>query len=214
MNHPAKFNPKLVPYIDLMLGGGKKKVLDPFAGTGWIFDALPGYDWTGVEIEPEWAALHHLTQVGNAIDLTFADCTFDAIITSPTFGNRMADHHLASDSSKRITYRHVLGRPLHDDNTGQFQWGDYYKVMHNLAWEEAYRVLKPGGIFILNIKDHIRSGAVIPVTDWHVANLLTWGFRVAQRATVPLFGNGYGQNGKSRVGYESLIKFVKGDNDE
>jgi hypothetical protein len=64
----------------------------------------------------------------------FDDATFDAICTSPTCGNRMADHHEARDISPRHTYRHVLGRPRTPGNSGALQWGD------GIAGEE-YRAL-------------------------------------------------------------------------
>ena len=49
------------------------------------------------------------------------------------------------------------------------QWGDAYRSFHVKAWREAWRVLRPGGRFVLNIKDHIRNGERMPVTDWHEA---------------------------------------------
>lgn len=82
MKHPAKFNPKLVGPIDRMLGGSTMKVLDPFAGTGWIFDALPHYNWTGIEIE-EWPEMHPFVKQGDAMDLPFRNESFDVVCTSP-----------------------------------------------------------------------------------------------------------------------------------
>jgi hypothetical protein len=42
----------------------------------------------------------------------------------------MADHFTAKDNSKRITYRHYLGRPLNKENTWMMQWGNAYKDKH------------------------------------------------------------------------------------
>ena len=111
----------------------------------------------------------------------FGDATFDAICTSPTYGNRMADHHNARDASPRHTYRHVLGRPLTRGNSGALQWGDgiageEYRALHVAVWTECRRVLKPGGIFVLNVKDHIRGGVLQEVTKWHSVALLMLGF--------------------------------------
>lgn len=208
MSHPCKYNRSLIPHFEQMLGGSRIKVLDPFAGTGYIFDLLPQYDWTGIEIE-EWPNRHPLVQQGNALHLPFEKEYFDAVITSPTYANRLADHHEARDGSKRNTYKHALGHNLHFDNTGQYQWGNDYKVLHHFAWKETYRVLKFGGIFILNIKDHIRKGVRIEVTEWHKSKLIQRGFTFIEEIKVNLKGNGFGTNGKVRVGYESILRFVK-----
>jgi hypothetical protein len=54
----------------------------------------------------------------------------------------------------------VLGRPLTPGNSGALQWGEEYRALHVAVWTECRRVLKPGGIFVLNVKDHIRGGVL------------------------------------------------------
>ena len=61
---------------------------------------------------PEWATQSPLTVVGNALDVAALCPVTDCIVTSPCYGNRMADHHDAKDSSRRITYKHKLGRDM------------------------------------------------------------------------------------------------------
>jgi tRNA G10 N-methylase Trm11 len=151
-------------------------VLDPFAGTGRIA-SIPGIRAVAIEIEQEWA-----TQVvGNALQLPFAAETFDAVFTSCTYGNHMADHHNARDGSKRNTYRHTLGHELHPDNSGQLQWGEQYRLFHEIAWMEVWRLLKPSGMFLLNISDHIRKGVVVPVSEWHESTVVNIGFTIVSR---------------------------------
>lgn len=208
MRHPAKFSDALLPVIRKMLGPSPTtRVLDPFAGSGRVHEL--GADSVGIEIEPEWAALHPCTQIGDALDLPFGPEEFDAIVTSPTYGNRMADHHDAKDDSRRNTYKHALGRDLHPHNSGQLQWGPAYREFHAAAWEEAIRVLRPGGDFILNVSDHIRRKTIEPVTDWHVGWLTRYGlsFLFEQRVETPR--NRQGENGAARVPYESVILFAK-----
>jgi tRNA G10 N-methylase Trm11 len=104
-------------------------VVDPFAGTGRIHELshVPGVRTVGVEIEPEWARLSSGTVVADALALPVADSSVHAICTSPTYGNRHADHHEACDPSLRRTYRHDLGRELHPNNSGRLQWGPDYR---------------------------------------------------------------------------------------
>lgn len=54
-----------------------------------------------------------------------------------------------------------------------------------LAWAEAYRVLRPGGLLILNLKDHIRRGEVQRVTFWHISAAQELGFRCVDQIFVP-----------------------------
>ena len=123
VRHPAKYTDKLLPVFAELLTG-RTRILDPFAGTGKIFELaqwLPEADIQAVEIEPEWAAMNPRTTLGNALHLPWPAESFDAVCTSPCYANRMADHHEAKDASQRNTYRHALGHPLQPDNAGAMQ---------------------------------------------------------------------------------------------
>ena len=151
------------------------------------------------------------TTTGDSRQMHYPDAMFDAICTSPTYGNRMADHHEARDASPRHTYRHTLGRPLTPGNSGALQWGDgtageEYHALHVAVWTECRRVLKPGGIFVLNVKDHIRGGVLQKVSNWHAVTLLMLGFVCTRRVHVPCPGQRHGANGHLRVDYESVIQ--------
>ena len=143
----------------------------------------------------------------------FSEDYFDAICTSPTYGNRMADSHKAKDKSKRNTYTHVLGRQLNKNNSGQMQWGDEYRSLHERVYHECQRVLKPNGIFVLNMKNHIRNGEEIDVTSWHKKVLIGIGFDWLKTESISLKGNGFGANGKVRTGVEYILTFrcIKND---
>jgi SAM-dependent methyltransferase len=205
VHHPAVFSEPILPILADLLEG-YPLVLDPFAGTGRIHQLADlGWDTVGVEIEPEWAHLHPRTRVGNALVLDFGAGAFDAIATSPTYGNRMADHHKAYDPQTRRTYTHDLGRQLHSANSGAMQWGDEYRAFHQQAWLEAVRVLRHGGRFVLNIKDHIRDGRWADVTGWHVATLVELGLTVAAVRPVVTGGFRMGANSPERVDAELVI---------
>ena len=206
--HPAKFTDTLWPVFVEMLRG-RKCILDPFAGTGTIFTIeklLPGCRAEGIELEPEWAALHPRTTQGNALHLSWPDRHFDAVLTSPAYGNRMADN-LSRDRYKRNTYASELGRDLSPDSGAALQWGPRYREFHVAAWTEARRVLCPGAAFVLNCKNHIRGGVLQHVTEWHIDALTSLGFRLQRHERVNTPSMRYGANSDLRVEYESVILF-------
>jgi tRNA G10 N-methylase Trm11 len=159
----------------------------------------------GVEIEPEWAAMDWRTVVGDATALPFPDDVFDVVATSPCYGNRLADHHEAKDGSVRHSYTHDLGRRLHPNNAGQLHWGEAYRDLHDRAWRESVRVLRPGGRFLLNISDHVRKGAVQPVTAWHVETLKGLGLVVVDHWELSTPRLRFGANANTRVDCESVV---------
>lgn len=212
--HPAEYTEVLYPTMARMLQGCTC-ILDPFGGVGGVFMLerwLPGAKIHAVELEPEWAKCNPKTEQGNALYLRWADHYFDGICTSPTYGNRMADGLMVQKETwkkahKYITYAQYLKRKLHPDNSGGMQWGRKYRELHVKAWVEARRVLRDGGIFVLNIKDHIRAGKIIAVTDWHVNILRGLGFSLIKEARIETPGMGKGANRELRVPYESVIQF-------
>ena len=199
VKHPAPYSDNIIKAIqsalDRLLMCGR--VLDPMAGSGRVHE-LSGYETYGVELEPEWAQMHPRTQVGDATALRFDDFSFEAIVVSPCYGNRMADHHDARDNSYRRTYTHVLGRKLSDNNAGAMQWGEEYRDLHRKAWAEAVRVLRPCGLFLLNCKDHTRAGKRMHVTNWHYKTLLDLGLNLVEVSRIDTPHFRYGENREYR----------------
>ncbi len=210
--HPAKFTPKHLNAVieileDLFGPGNDVSILDPFAGIGTVHE-LP-FTTRGIELEPEWANQHELTDIGSALNTKYPDESFDAVVTSPCFGNRMADHHEAKDDSKRHTYRHYLGRPLTEGSSAVMQWGEDYQHFHTEAWSEAKRILKPGGILIINIKDHVRGGKIQHVTKWHSDTCGSIGFKQVDTVIISVTSLTHGENFNQRIPHESLLVFEK-----
>ncbi len=209
--HPAVFSGPILPVVGQLLDPSHQRILDPFAGVGRIHE-LPQYvAWeiatVGVEIEPEWADLHEQTVLGNALDLPFPDDEFDAVATSPTYGNRLADSHNAKDGSVRRSYTHDLGRRLSDDSSGDLHWGPKYREFHEQAWSQVARVLRPGGRFVLNISDHIRKGKRQYVSSWHTATLLAMEFELVDVSRVQTQRLRTGSNAQARVASELVLAF-------
>jgi SAM-dependent methyltransferase len=213
--HPAKFSDQILSEISGYIKPGWM-ILDPFAGTGKVAMLKkyePTIHVTCNEMEKEWCFNEPLVDVWNVGDAEFmtwaGDNTYDAIITSPTYGNRMADHHNAKDGSRRHTYTHCLGHQLHDGNTGKMQWGDDYKKKHIRVYKECHRVLKRDGIFIINISDHIRKGIQVPVSRWHASILKKIGFILLERKAVETPRLRHGENHQARVKRENIFIFKK-----
>lgn len=210
--HPAPYSPAVLAAMAARIPD-HSLVLDPFAGTGLIHtltDLERDVRTIGVEIEPEWATMHGDTLRGDATDLPGNwSGRFDVIATSPCYGNRMADHHEARDDSHRITYRHRLGRMPSPGSAAILQWGDAYRTLHAKAWQEAIRVTRPGGRFLLNVKDHVRGGQIMPVSAWHLTQCRLIGWQHIETVQIPAPGMRFGQNGGARIDYELLYVMEK-----
>ena len=212
MAHPAPYSKELMMCLDEILKDSHV-VLDPMAGVGRIHQLRTEDRKTiGIEIEKEWADEHEGTIHGSLFDWRelIVECpVIDAICVSPVFGNRLSDHHNAKDGSHRRTYKHYLGREPTEGSSAVMQWGWEYKRFHVKAWTECYEILAPGGLFVLNIKDHIRDGERQYVSGWHVRVLCDM-FELLYHVEVNTPGYGYGANRELRCP-EYIYVFRKED---
>lgn len=225
--HPASFPPKIInviqPMVDKLVDEDLVgvKLLDPFVGIGGVEAMGLPWEYHGAEIEPEWAVQAENRGInvhrGDARNLPWPDEHFAAVCTSPAYGNRMADSYAPDMSdnkhSKRRSYRIYLGRPLTEGNGGALHWGSEYRDLHAAVWEEAIRVLKPRGIFILNCKDHVRKKEIQQVTAWHVQVLIELGLEAVEAKPVWLKGdqntNSMRKRGIQVVDYEWVVALRK-----
>jgi len=210
--HPAKYGATVLDALGSLLeteavGRGRRlRVLDPFAGTGRIHTL--DHDTIGGDLEPEWIGQGcdvGPVVVADALRLPFASKSFDAVVTSPCYGNRLADHHNARDGSVRHSYTHGLGRLRLPAKAGTMQGGEPYRVCRLSAWMACFGVVVPGGLALVNVSDHIRRGDVVPVVAFHVGALERAGWVVERVETVPTPRLRYGANGSARVDGERVI---------
>jgi len=209
LRHPARYSDALLPVMAQYLRPGMR-VLDPFGGVGTINRlAYTGAKFYTGEIEYSVCAQSAGTRraCADAQMLPFASESFDAICTSPTYGNRMADKF--TDDSWRNTYTASFGFTLHKDNSGAMQWGVPYQWLHQCAYKQCMRVLKPGGLMLVNVSDHIRDGERVHVAKWHFDTLRAIGFQHLTTHEIKTPRNRMGQNGAARVECEYIFVMQK-----
>lgn len=218
MSHPAKFTDSILEEAARVLWShlpSGARILDPFAGTGKgvAFLRERGYsNAIGSDLEPadSWVdtagnrAL--VIPYVNALALPNDDASFDAVFTSPTYGNRFADKDMRESCAG--TYAKGLGRHAAEGSSCHLQWGDAYREFHAQAWAEVARGLVPNGLFLLNISDHYRAKRVQPVTAWHVSTICALGFEWIDARSVATPRMTRGVNSK-RCAVEWLHLFAK-----
>lgn len=219
MSHPAKFTDSILEEAARVLWARLPKsavILDPFAGTGKGvaflrergFDHAVGTDlepagaWGDAVSYPELVALCDATNLGTL----FLPESIEAVFTSCTYANRFADKDMRPSCAG--TYAKGLGRHATPGSSCHLQWGDAYREFHLQAWSEVATVLKPGGLFLLNVSDHYRKKSVQPVTAWHVSTICELGFEWIDARSVATPRMTRGANAK-RCEVEWLHLFAK-----
>ena len=237
--HPAKFSAGIQKLLAAWLDEEAARrdlprplrVLDQFAGVGRIH-RLPferEHFTVGGELEIPWA-LAGGSLPADALRLPFADAAFDAIATSPCYGNRMADTYSGSGDrcrpcaelaapdpacegcggtglapSRRQTYTIARGEPLREGSAAILQWGPAYRRFHAAAWIEAQRVIAPGGLLLVNISNHVRAGKIQPVAEWHLHALLRLGFLLIEARPIATARMRHGANHQLRADAELIL---------
>lgn len=94
-------------------------------------------------------------------------------------------------------------------SAGSYAWQSTYWEKQERYWAEALRVLRPGGLFVLDVKDVVRTvkgeKRVVPVVAGHRQILDHLGFEV--QGEVPLASEGlrFGENHELRVDGHSIL---------
>jgi hypothetical protein len=100
-----------------------------------------------------------------------------------------------SGLSTRRSYTHDLGHDLTENNVGRhYFWQPEYRELQIALWREVERVLKPGGLFLLNVKDFDRQRERQRLAYWHLATCKRLGFERVETIRMPHRGMLYGAN--------------------
>lgn len=216
VRHPCVYSESILEKLKQLIIPGSK-ILDPFAGTGKIAK-LKNLGLSGIfvcnELEADYQQLCNYPvdewHIGDAENMKWAsDNSFDAIVTSPTYGNRMADNWIPKDASTRISYTFWMGHTLDSANTGRMQWGEQYRTKHERIYPEFYRILRPMGKMLVNLSNHIRKGIQIDVIEWHKSIIIKTGFSFENEYKIKTPRMRYGKNHEKRIDYEVILEFYK-----
>ena len=219
--HPAKFSDPILELFAERIGeylptlprwGSAEEdivALDPFAGVGKVHLLAEQYGLPlftlAYELEPEWGSQHPRTRQGNALHLTdLADDSVDIVFTSPTYGNRLADHHVPKDESVRHSYAFYLGRMPSKGSSCTLPWGKAYRDFHELWMREMLRVLGGDCLLVINMKNHMRDFAEQRVVEFFINAACLRGCTVERVDPIGTPHLGHGANAEARC-VEKLI---------
>jgi len=180
--HQGKANLNLLLALLQYLPAGEI-VLDPMAGTGSALVYLD-YEYPVIcgELEAHWANLCETNRKSitisrlfaasspalcNQLDasrLPLADGSMSAIVTSPPYWDMLSDWHINShnlQSAGHDVYGIAYG--LHPQNVGNIHiYENYLRAMFTV-YGECGRVLRPGGVLALILKDRIHKQQRVPI---------------------------------------------------
>ena len=199
--HPARWSEPLLDVLRRVVPRGL--VVDPMGGVGTLGRLGPEWTVATGDLEPEWARqAGRYNSCGvrwDARRLPLGTGTVPVIVTSPAYGNRYADAYAPPDygtpdarrsHGTRRTYRLALGRDLSPGNGGGLPWGARYRDLHAACCREYARVLRPGGLLFVNVKDFYERESLRRVTAWWWKTLQAAGLHGPEAVwTVPLRGD-------------------------
>lgn len=191
-------------------------VFDPFAGVGVRLGALCdtlNVQFSGVDLEV-WADSDPRVRVGDATNPDIYPLGPFRVVTSPTYGNGLNDHHEPRDMSTRYTYRVALGGPLHRNNTGRYgirggrkAWHRYWRISGAAIACWAAREAPA----VVNVKAFIHNHQVVDLPRLWETALLVHGYRLTQRVEVPVTGIRHGANHDRRIDHEVILVADRGN---
>jgi len=211
--HPAKFSKELLPVLASYCYGD---ILDIMGGTGRA-GLLKNFNKniksvTINELEREWSEQAYENNVDKVItgDAKNLSGIYDCIVTSPPYGNRMADNFKAGKpDSMRRRYVGDLGRNVTQGSVCCKHFGKGYEeemvlildaVINNIVFDR----------FVLNVSNFIRNFKEVDVVAWYKYYFISKGFTLtAEEKVVTRRQKGVGANTDLRVPSENILIFDK-----
>lgn len=223
-DHPAPFSDSIVFELHRLTKTWDGPILDPYAGIGRIA-SLGRDDTFGIEIEPEFDAASLLPEERRVCgDSRFlgqfiADGRLPqprAIVTSPDYGNRMADQYLGTPAERdlrertgrkprRRSYAISLNRRVSEGSGAAHQWGPDYRRCHEAVIDSVTHELEVGAMLALNVSDHYRGTKIQLVTGWWIGMIGRCGWRVLEMVPVETQRFKDGANRELRVENEWIV---------
>lgn len=211
--HPAKYSDVLLPVLAKYAYG---KILDPMGGTGkagLLKRFNTNIEWVTInELEPEWATQSYENGVDEVIigDARNLWGSYDCIVTSPPYGNRMADNFKPSKpDSMRMRYVGDLGRQVSNGSVCCKHFGKGYEdemvviydaIIDNVEFKR----------FVLNVSNFIRQFKEVDVVSWYKNFFESRGIRlITEEKVVTRRQKGVGANAHLRVPHENVLVFDK-----
>ncbi len=200
--HPAKLHLGLLAWLLDRYTRPGDTIADPMAGIGsTAYAALMQRHVILREIEPKWLSFAHenaaiiLREAGlfaGSITVGQADARLpweyqtDHVISSPPYACEMSSNTFRRQGILSHKQRLCVEQPgsagsiqfhygSHAAQVGAFRGDRYWAAMTDV-YMQARAALRPGGHMILVIKDHIRRGQRVHVTDQTVALCESLGF--------------------------------------
>jgi SAM-dependent methyltransferase len=122
-------------------------------------------------------------------------------------------HCRGSGKSPRNTYAHCLresGAELVAGSASAMHWGPAYRAHHVAFVKEMGRVVRPGGLGLLNISNHMKGDVEVNVAEWFLHVFISQGWYVWEVRRIGTRRNGQGANRDTRVDGELLLVLHNG----
>jgi ubiquinone/menaquinone biosynthesis C-methylase UbiE len=157
-----------------IVGLAPVRTLDVACGTGWLTRHLRG-DVTGLDASPSMLeiAAERMPEahfvVGDALDLPFADHSFDRVLTGHFYGHlEERDRQRFLDEARRVAAELVVVDSTLRDDVEPVEWQER-ELNDGSRWEVYKRYFTPE-----KLADELGGGRVLHTGTWFVAVAHGW----------------------------------------